>query len=48
MLDDEDNEILKLMFYEEAELVKVLSGDWVKINLGDRKTIVDRNDKIIF
>lgn len=47
LLDDLENEILKPEFYDEVELVKVLSDDYVKIVLDGRETIVDRNGKII-
>ena len=47
LLDDLENEILKPAFYDEVELVKVLSDDYVKIILDGRETIVDRNGKII-
>lgn len=47
MLDDEDNEILKPMFYEEVKLVKVLSDEYVKIVLDGVVTIVNKNSKII-
>ena len=39
--------ILKPIFYDEVELVKVLSDDYVKIILDGRETIVDKNGKII-
>ena len=42
-----ENEILKPAFYDEVELVKVLSDDYIKIILDGRETIVDRNGKII-
>lgn len=47
LLDDEDNEILQPIFYDEIELVKVLSDDYIKIILDGRETIVDKNGKII-
>jgi len=47
LLDDLENEILKPAFYDEVELVKVLSDDYIKIILDGRETIVDRNGKII-
>lgn len=47
LLDDLENEILKPMFYDEVELVKVLSDDYVKIILDGRETIVDKDGKII-
>lgn len=47
LLDKNENEILKPMFYEKIGLVKVLSDEYVKIILDGRETIVDRNGKII-
>ena len=47
LLDGEDNEILKPMFYDEIEVIKILSDDYVKINLDGRETIVNKNGKII-
>ena len=47
LLDDEDNEILKPVFYDEIEVIKILSDDYVKINLDGRETIVNKNGKII-
>ena len=47
LLDDEDNEILKPMFYDEIEVIKILSDDYVKIVLDGRETIVNKNGKII-
>lgn len=47
LLDKDENEILKPIFYDEIELVKVLSDDYVKIILDGRETIVNKNGKII-
>ena len=47
LLDDLENEILKPAFYDEVELVKVLSDDYIKIILDGRETIVYKNGKII-
>lgn len=47
LLDKDENEILKPVFYDEIEFVKNLSDDYIKINLDGRETIVDRNGKII-
>ena len=47
LLDDEDNEILKPVFYDEIEVIKILSDDYIKIILDSRETIVDKNGKII-
>ena len=47
LLDGEDNEILKPVFYDEIEVIKILSDDYVKINLDGRETIVNKNGKII-